>query len=347
MGRSIHQPLSSQNRRAGQAHHRDRGSGRTFVNPGRGGYQQPPASVYLPFFARRVWRSIVGPRPLAAPRIPNDGHDLRAWDSGNGQQDQPATVTWVGHSTLLIQMGGLSILTDPVWARVAGPRSLGPGRMVDPGLAIDDLPPIDVVLVSHNHYDHMDLVTLGRLAERGKGRTRFLVPLQNGDILEQTGIGSVTELDWWDSLRVGEASIHCVPAFHWSRRGLRDTNRSLWSGWVVVAGGRRFYFAGDTGMFDGFEEIGSRLGPFDLAAVPIGAYEPRCMMKASHLNPEEAVEALQRLGADHGLAIHFGTFELSDEPFDEPPLRFSRASELAGRGRARDWVLQVGQTRLW
>jgi len=310
----------------------------TFLNPGYP-WHQPPISVTLPFFLRRFAASLLRTRASSLERVPNDGAMLRQ----NALSSVP-TVTWVGHSTLLVQMGHVSFLTDPIWAGTASPLPFGPRRYVDPGLRIEDLPPIDFVLVSHNHYDHMDLTTLRRLGARG---TRFFVPLGNAEILASAGIGPVEELDWWETRIVGSVSVHCVPARHWSRRGAGDLNKSLWSGWVVVASDRRFYFAGDTGMFAGLEEIGERLGPFDLAALPIGAYSPGEMMAPSHLDPEQAVTAAAALRARHTVAIHFGTFDLSDEPLDEPPLRFADASMRAGRGLELDWVLNVGETRFW
>jgi N-acyl-phosphatidylethanolamine-hydrolysing phospholipase D len=316
------------------SHHGERG----FLNPGYP-WRQPPISVTGPFFLRRFATSLLGARSSRLERVPNDGAELRE----NALGSVP-TVTWVGHSTLLVQMGHVSFLTDPIWSDTASPLPVGPKRYVEPGLRIEDLPRIDFVLISHNHYDHMDLATLRRLAERG---TRFFVPLGNAHTLSSAGIGPVEELDWWDAKSVGQVEIFCVPARHWSRRGANDLNKSLWSGWVVTAPDRKFYFAGDTGVFTGFDEIGGRLGPFDLAALPIGAYSPTEMMAPSHLAPEEAIAAAAPLRAQHTVAVHFGTFDLSDEPLEEPPHRFLEASRKAQRGPERDWVLKVGETRLW
>ena len=332
---AVAQPLEDPMQRR-PAHHTEHG----FRNPDGGPeHSDAPLSVTLPFFARRVAASIAGRADAdsAPPRLANDGTFVRE----NALGSVP-TVTWIGHSTLLVQMGHVTFLTDPTWSRTASPVAVGPRRFVDPGVAFEDLPKIDFALVSHNHYDHMDLATLERLAEKG---TQIFVPLGNAAILE--GIAGVTELDWWEEQRFDGVSIHCVPARHWSRRGVADVNRSLWSGWVVVADDRRFYFAGDTGTFAGFAEIGRRLGPFDLAAMPIGAYEPRAMMAPSHINPEEAIGALAGLAAKRSVAIHYGTFDLSDEPIDDPPRRFLAASAAAGRGPDRDWVLAVGETRVW
>ena len=214
---------------AGLASHHVAGGG--FTNPGYGAHAMPPLRVALPFFLRRALSTFSPPRALAARRI---GDAAQGMTETAARHD--ATVTWVGHSTLLVRMAGMTFLTDPVWSDAAGPAGLGPRRLVEPGLALSELPAIDFVLISHNHYDHMDLSTLERLAGPG---TRFLVPRANAATLERRGIAGVTELDWWQSTRVAQAAIHCVPARHWSRRGLFDMNASLWSGWIVEAGGRR------------------------------------------------------------------------------------------------------------
>jgi N-acyl-phosphatidylethanolamine-hydrolysing phospholipase D len=318
------------------SHHLDGGFRNVGGVPGHG---QAPPSVTLPFFFRRIVASFSRTTGSFPQKLANDGEFLRT----NALGSVP-TVTWVGHSTLLVQMGHATFLTDPTWSTTASPVAVGPRRLVEPGLAMEDLPPVDFVVVSHNHYDHMDLETLRALAKKG---TRIFVPLANAATLHAAGIDTVEELDWWESRTVEQLEVHCVPARHWSRRGLFDEDRALWSGWVVKAGDRRFYFAGDTGFFEGFSEIAARLGPFDLAALPIGAYEPQAMMAPAHLSPEEAVNAAISLRARRSVAIHFGTFDLSDEPVEEPPKRFRAASAAAGRGDTVDWVLSIGETRVW
>jgi N-acyl-phosphatidylethanolamine-hydrolysing phospholipase D len=291
------------------------------------------------FFLRRIGGAF-HERPGAPERIPNDGAFLR----GNSQHSVP-TVTWVGHATLLVQMGHVTFLTDPTWSDTASPVSFaGPRRFVEPGVALEDLPPIDFVVVSHNHYDHLDLSTLAAVAERSE-KTRFFVPLANAALLRGEGIENVEELDWGARARVGDVVVHCLPAQHWSQRGVGDRHVALWSSWAVTSPQRRFYFAGDTGYFAGFAQIREALGPFDLAAVPIGAYEPVAMMQASHMNPEEAVDAALDLGAKRALAMHYGTFDLSDEPLDEPPARFRAAAAGTPLGDEGAWVLRIGETR--
>jgi N-acyl-phosphatidylethanolamine-hydrolysing phospholipase D len=293
--------------------------------------------VTVPFFFRRAVTSLLG-RSGAPAAVANDG----AWLRENARHSVPS-VTWIGHATVLVQLDHVTLLTDPIWSDRASPFDwVGPRRYVPPPIAIDALPVVDAVLVSHNHYDHLDTATLRQLAARG---TRFLVPLGNGTLLRAEGIGPVEELDWWQSVDVRGVTVTCVPARHWSRRGMTDMNRALWASWAAVGPSRRFYFGGDTGYQRAFDDIGSRLGPFDLAALPIGAYEPVAMMRPVHMNPEEAVTAGLALGAARVLGVHWGTFDLTDEPFDEPPERFH--AEGARRGLASDrlWTPAPGETR--
>jgi N-acyl-phosphatidylethanolamine-hydrolysing phospholipase D len=242
-------------------------------------------------------------------------------------------------------MGHLTFLTDPTWSKTASPvRFAGPRRFVEPGIALDALPPIDFVLISHNHYDHLDTGTLREIARRHP-EARFFVPLGNGDLLREEGIEQVDEFDWGQDLVLGDVRVYCLPAQHWSRRGLRDARKALWASWAVTSRERRFYFAGDAGFSEDFARIGAALGPFDLAALPIGAYLPVKMMRPWHLNPEEAVQAGIDLRARRLVGIHFGTFDLSDEPLDEPPRRFRAAGEAERLRSENVWVLKVGETR--
>jgi len=221
---------------------------------------------------------------------------------------------------------------------------LGPRRFVPPGITLQDLPVIDFVVISHNHYDHLDVPTLKALAQRNP-RTVFFVPLGNGELLRNNNISQVVELDWGQQADFRSLTIHCLPSQHWSKRTLTDNNQALWASWAVTSPKRRIYYAGDSGYFPGFTEIGDQLGPFDLAIVPIGAYAPRAMMLESHMNPEEAYRSATDVGASKALGVHFGTFDLSDEPLAEPPRRFLNASSNAPAAAPSPWIFKIGETR--
>lgn len=309
-----------------------------------GPLEQAGPTVTLPFFARRVIGSFRS-RPNAPERVPNDGVWLRENARTQPGEGRVPNVTWVGHATFLVQQADVTYLTDPIWSRTASPVSFaGPRRHVEPGLALDALPPIDFVVISHNHYDHLDLDSLAQLAEQNPD-VHFYVPLANGELLRDEGLPNVVELDWGEARDHAGVRVTCLPSQHWSQRGIGDRMRALWSSWAVTSPDRRFYFAGDTGAFDGFARIGEAMAPFDLAAMPIGAYEPVAMMKPSHMNPEEAEEAARALGARRVVGMHFGTFDLTDEPLDEPPRRFRAAAKANGWSDEDVWVMKVGETR--
>ncbi len=286
--------------------------------------------VALPFLWRRL-RASRRPRPGAAPLVPFDRAALAR---------NPA-LTWIGHASFFVRLDGASFLTDPVWSERASPVGFaGPRRLVPPGVPLEVLPRADFALVSHDHYDHADLATIRRLAERG---VPFVVPAGMAELVRGAGGTVHAELGWWEATELAGVTVTCVPARHFSGRGLTGRNRRLWAGFVVTGKTRRFYHAGDTALFEGFAEIGRRLGPIDLAALPIGAYQPRAMMGPVHLDPEQAVRAALEVGARRVVAMHFGTFDLSDEPLDEPPKRF--LAEAARRGLAdRAFLMSVGET---
>ncbi len=226
-------------------------------------------------------------------------------------------TTLVNHSTVLLQQGSCNILTDPLWSERASPLAwVGPRRRRNPGVSLDDLPPIDAVLISHNHYDHLDLATLRQLADRG-GST-FIVPARLDRLLRSENIGPVHELDWGESLSFPGFTIHCVPALHFSSRRLYDRNMTLWCGYVIGCQKRFVYFAGDTAFGSHFSEIRESFGAPHLALLPIGAYEPRWFMSPVHMDPDEAIRAHRILGARTSIAIHHGTFQLADEGLDSP-----------------------------
>jgi L-ascorbate metabolism protein UlaG (beta-lactamase superfamily) len=256
------------------------------------------------------------------------------------------SITWLGHASFLLQVGGANVLTDPHLTERASPVDwAGPKRRVPPAIAIEDLPHIDLVVISHNHYDHLDRETVVRINAQAGGAPLHLVPLGLRDWFERQGITRVEELDWWDVRKVGALAVHFVPAQHWSARTQFDHDRSLWGGWVVAHPEFTFYFAGDTGYSPDFAEIGGRFERIDLAALPIGAYAPRWFMRMQHLDPEEAVQAHRDLGARYSVAMHWGTFELSDESLDEPPRRLGAALSAAGVPAERFFLMRHGETR--
>lgn len=256
-------------------------------------------------------------------------------------------VTFIGHSTFLLRLGGLTILTDPVFSERCSPVSwAGPTRARPPGRAFRALPKIDLLLVSHNHYDHMDLPSLRAI--RRRDNPAVVTPLGNARHLAKAGLDRVTELDWWQPTTLpGGTRITATPARHFSSRSPWDRGRSLWSGFLLETGSRRVFFAGDSGAGRHWAEIGQRLGAPDLALLPIGAYEPRSIMAPVHMNPAEAVDAHRALGARRSVGMHFGTFQLTDEPIDAPPAAMAAARAAAGLAEEAFVTLGFGETRLF
>ena len=283
------------------------------------------------------WRLTPGvqgrPSGFRPPFVANDGSVLR--DNQGG-----ISITWIGHATTLIQAGGMSILTDPIFSdRIGGFFK----RMAPPGVQGWLLPRIDVVVISHNHRDHLDEDSVLALGPR----TTYVVPLGMARWFKQRGLWRVVELDWWETTEItgprgGRAVITLVPAQHWSARGLGDQNKSLWGGYVIDAGGRRFFFGGDTGYPAAFRQIGERYPDLDYALLPIGAYAPRWFMRPQHMSPEDAAQAFRDLGARTLIPIHWGTFHLSDEPMGEPPVRLR-----AAMGADADRILQLAIGESW
>jgi len=272
------------------------------------------------------------PRPLA-----NDGAELRA----NGQHP---TVTWVGHATLLVQLAGVNVLTDPIWADHVGPPIFGVKRLVPPGIRFEDLPRIHAAVISHDHYDHLDLATVQRLAR--EHQTTFFVPLGLGAWLAERGIKNVVELDWWQSRAFRGLTFTATPAQHGSGRGLLDQNERLWASWVIAGAGKKLFFGGDTGYTPALAEIGKRLGPFDVAALPIGGYSAFTARHPNHINPEEALQLFEDLRGRVLVPMHWGTFALNREPFREPPERL--LAEALKRGEEESIaLLSQGQSISW
>jgi N-acyl-phosphatidylethanolamine-hydrolysing phospholipase D len=317
------------------AHHRQHGFANDNVE-----FTRPPFWTRTTFFARRIWASTFSPRTVDLPRVDNDGAALRANTSA-------PTLTWIGHATLLIQLDGVNVLTDPQYSNRASPLSFaGPKRLMPPGVRFADLPPIHVVLISHDHFDHLDAATVKRLAD--VHHPRFYVPLGLKALLAGFGVTDVVELDWWDSRVERGLTLTCVPVQHWSARSFFELNRRLWSGWAIAGRQRRAFFAGDTGYYPPyFEAIAARLGPFDLAAIAIGAYMPASIMRFTHTTPEEALRVFADVRARRFVAMHWGTFDLADEPLAEPPVRLRAEAQRLGLSDDRVWVLRHGETRGW
>jgi N-acyl-phosphatidylethanolamine-hydrolysing phospholipase D len=240
-------------------------------------------------------------------------------------------VTWIGHSTLLIQTPEVTLLTDPMFSKRASPlRFAGPDRKPSLPLRLEDLPPVDVVILSHDHYDHLDEETIRRL--QGRFEPLFLAPLGVGDILKRWGVMRILELDWWQYVETENLRFHCLPAKHFSGRGVTGRDSTLWASWYVEAPAQnlRLYYAGDTAYAAHFQQIREHLGAPDVAFIPIGAYLPRWFMEPVHVNPEEAVRAFQDLGARHFIPIHWGTFDLADEWITEPIARTREHMDAQG-----------------
>jgi L-ascorbate metabolism protein UlaG (beta-lactamase superfamily) len=288
----------------------DHFDGRRFFNPGGANGQPFSALPRLLRTPRTPWPSSVDVQPRRPPSL--DG--------------ARAVLTFLGHSSWLIQTAAANLLLDPMYSRRAGPLNwFGPPRVRMPAIPFDALPPVSTILLSHNHYDHCDLATLRRLANAFD--PLVVTPLGNARLVRSAGIRRVEEIDWWQSARSAPMDVVLTPAQHFSARNPFDRNRALWGGFTIELHGLRIYFAGDTGYGSFFGEIGERLGPIDLALLPIGAYEPRWFMKDVHMNPAEAVQAHIDLGTKQSLGMHFGTFQLTTEGIDDPPRALAEARE--------------------
>jgi N-acyl-phosphatidylethanolamine-hydrolysing phospholipase D len=291
------------------------------------------------------------PPQQETPRVEPDLAFLRA-NAAAGAAMVPA-ATWIGHASTLLQAGGINILTDPIFSERASPVGFaGPKRHVPPGVALADLPRIDAVLISHNHYDHLDAASVKAIAAQPGGPPLFIVPLGVKAWLAGAGIGNAVELDWWQSARVGAVEIVLTPVQHWSGRSLTDRMETLWGGYAVFAPDFHAFFAGDTAYSKDFADIHARFAArhgagrgFDLALIPIGAYEPRWFMRAQHVDPGESVRIHVDIAAERSIGVHWGTFQLTDEPLDEPPQALARAAREAGLADDAFTVVPVGATR--
>jgi len=307
----------------------DHFDGRRFTNPD-GVAGQPFAAV---------------PRMLREPRTPWPRHVDVTVRHPAPISGAAAVVTFIGHSTFLVQTQSGNVLTDPMYSTHAGPLNrFGPRRVRKPAVLLEDLPPISTVLLSHNHYDHCDLPTLRQLARRFN--PVIITPFGNGRLARSAGLRRVEELDWWQDATLAPMPITLTPARHFSARTPFDRNRALWSGFVVKASGRRIYFAGDTAYGPFFHDIGKRVGPIDLALLPIGAYEPRWFMHVVHMNPAEAVQSHLDVGARMSIGTHFGTFQLTSEGIDEPLRALAEARRANGVDDSSFRTLDFGESML-
>ncbi len=330
---------------AAQPHHR------------RGGFQnndtdsEPKALADVLRWRWHAWSNSLPPQPRApTPTVAADLAFVHA-NARAGAAMQPA-VTWIGHATVLAQLGGLNLLTDPIFSPRASPLSwLGPQRAQPPGLSLAQLPHIDLVLISHNHYDHLDEPSVRALNAQPGGPPLFVVPLGIKPWLAERGITNVRELDWWQAQRLGGVEVVLTPVQHWSGRSLGDRMATLWSGFAVFAPELHLFYAGDTGYSKDFTRIHERFAErqqgrgFDIALLPIGAYEPRWFMASQHINPGEAVQVHRDLHARASLGVHWGSFGLTDEPLDEPPQALAQARRAQGVADDAFFVLAVGETR--
>ncbi|QLY26302.1 MBL fold metallo-hydrolase [Bdellovibrio sp. KM01] len=300
-------------------------------------YDNSPKPSVMKWYWQRLTTDFPEEDPAGAPMVPVH---LEALKNPRG-----LTLTWLGHSSVLIQMDGMNVLTDPVFSERASPVSFaGPKRYGSLPLSVNELPAIDVVVVSHGHYDHLDLNSLKAIFDLNGGRTRFLVPLGDKALLESEGIRNVQEMDWWESFQVGKLKVTFTPAQHWSARSLFERNETLWGGWMITGPSRQVLYTGDTGYSKDFQDIYQRLGAVDVALIPIGAYSPRWFMKQLHVDTDEAVQIHRDLHAKVSLPVHWGTFKLSDELMTEPPEKLRESLQKAKLPFSVFPVMKRGET---
>ncbi|MBS4197472.1 MBL fold metallo-hydrolase [Lederbergia citri] len=280
----------------------------------------------------RNWRKErKGKKKDLSYQVPTVNPEVSFLQSNNSEP----TITWIGHSTFLIQLNGKNILTDPVWAMRLGMDK----RLTPPGLAIIDLPSIDLVLISHSHYDHLHYSSIKKL----KGNPTFLVPIGLGKWFKKKGFRSVEEFSWWDNQKLEDVDVTFTPAQHWTKRTLTDTNRSHWGGWIISDENHCIYFAGDSGYFKGFQEISKRHS-IDYCLMPIGAYEPEWFMSSQHVNPEEAIQAFIDTEARYMIPMHYGAYRLADDTPKEALDRMNAEWERRDLDKERLKAMNIGET---
>jgi len=313
-----------------------------FKNP-EGSLTLKNASIdWIPFITRRIlW-------PSNSERSVLQAHTLSRNDAlkGLSQWQQSDFITWIGHATFFIKVGQTYILTDPFFADIAGKFGFGPKRYNTPAINIEDLPQLDIILCSHNHYDHLDIKSLKHIKEKFGAKVRVFCPLGLTKYFQQCGFTEVQEMRWNEEASHAEVAIHCLPAIHSSGRSLFDKNKTLWCGFGIKSKGFDIYFSGDTAYHPTiFREIKNNLGNCDLAIVGIGAYAPQNLLAQHHTNPEQAVQIALDINAKNIVGMHWGTLNLSDEPVDEPIKRFKQAAQTQDFKSNAIWLMKLGETR--
>lgn len=316
-----------------KAHHTEKG----FRNP-KGSPRRPPFTAEVAREAAHFMGEMT--RTLKHYPFPDD-HVIaqpQALELFNGCTAQQKLL-WLGHASFLIELNGVRVLTDPYLTDYASPvPTRSTKRLVPSAIAIENLPSVDVIVISHNHYDHLDTKALKALAKRFP-RAQVVVPLGLEPLIKKQGFDSIVELDWYDNVGLNTLDITAVPAIHMSRRGLLDMNQTLWCGFAIAQQNFKIYFAGDTAYGPVFKEVGQKLGPFDLGLVPIGAYQPRSLMNVVHTTPEEAIQIGEDIQAANLIGMHWGTIRLTTEPMMEPKQRFLNAESTIPRS-----TLRIGET---
>lgn len=307
------------------------------------GFRNADAPAHQPGDVER-WRK--ARKAAGLPKPPSQGYDQfirQWWQPVTLNSEEEDGVWWLGHASLLLRLNGRYILTDPVFSHRASPLPFaGPQRKTPSVMSVAALPPLDALVISHNHYDHLDNATVRQLIKRFPQLT-FFVPLGLGDWCRRRGAKHVLELDWWQSYVFEGLTFTAVPAQHWSQRRLWDRNRALWCGWVMEGKNQRFWFSGDTGYSPELLTIPERLGKLDTVALPVGAYAPRWFMSRNHMDPQSAVALWQQLGMPRAIPVHWGVFELADESLDEPVNELSQALQDVALDNDRFHILKIGQ----
>ncbi len=310
----------------------------------RGGFQNPPGSPTRRASFADMAKFISGQIAYSLSEVIPDSHVLSQSEfSRQLSSASNPSVTWLGHSAFIIRLDGKVIITDPFLGERAGSLGIGPKRYVSAPISGADLPKADIMLISHNHYDHLDDATIR--AYRYKTETQIIVPLGLGDFFVRRGYSKVSEQDWWDKWAIDGIEITTLPAVHFSGRGISDRNKTLWASFGISTGEGKIWFSGDTAKGEVFEEVGRRAGPFDLSLIAIGAYEPRSIMESVHVTPEEAIEVVQMVGARKAIGMHWGTIALTPENPFEAPIRFRNAARNQGFGEENAIAMRIGETR--